>query len=355
MPSTQITYNSSNLSEKVKELRVRKIGRERPILYRGKFHVPYGIVKRLAIPQNHLILAEAANFNAKVDQFYLAIDNTLSAMIIAKEGTLTTKNHKIKIEKFFNHFSRRARLRDITQEHFAKFYSLWSKSRYKLFFPGSLDIHEMGLFTNHLYEFAVTELARFYRSDETLLYNEILKQLEIRSSDALVKEVGNIHEARQIDMEQISEGSGSRLESKLLNPWIYIRASLLSDNGETIKTIDSSQKIGDIVRDFLRLWEKLVSEIVEQNMTRIGTSIANNKLKRKGRDEVMKEAVEEVWKHPDILRFRLVLNLSYDSMSAKDELRKWAKLIAVTVGNLKDQNKAHKSGWENYRLSKTKR
>ena len=69
-------------------MKIRQLVRERPILYRGRFEVPTKVISRLAVASNHLILAEVTGFNGQVDQYYLAIDNLLSAIIIAKEGTL---------------------------------------------------------------------------------------------------------------------------------------------------------------------------------------------------------------------------------------------------------------------------
>jgi hypothetical protein len=67
-------------------MKIRKLGRERPLLYRGLFKVPAKVISRLAVANNHLILAGVAGFNGQVDQYYLAIDNLLSAIICMHAG-----------------------------------------------------------------------------------------------------------------------------------------------------------------------------------------------------------------------------------------------------------------------------
>lgn len=332
-------------------MKIRKIGRERPVLYRGRFDVPSSIVSRLAISQNHLVLAGTTSFNAKVDQYYLAIDNVLSAVIMAKEGTLSTTDHRKKIVKFFKHLGRRARIRSISKDDFVRFYSVWSNSRYRLYFPSSLEIYEMELFTWHLYDFAITEIARFFKSDETILSDYVSKLLDIHESEAILEESGRIHEIHQIELESLGEAYGGKLELKLLNPWNYIRISLISDRKEVISSIDSSKEIHDLLKELLKLWDRLISKIVWKNIERIGLGIANAKLRKKkvAEKQAIEEAIEETRKHPDILKFRLALNLSYNSMGAKEELTRWAKIIATSIRHDEHPNKAYKSGWETYR------
>ena len=133
----------------------KKIGRSRPVLYRGKFNVPQPIVKRLVAAMHHLILAKVANFNARVDQCYLAIDHLLSSVIMMKEGTLTTKDHRKKYEKFIKYFGKKAKSRKIEVKDFENFYKLWMKSRYKQYLPNSFETEKMELFASHLLSFIV--------------------------------------------------------------------------------------------------------------------------------------------------------------------------------------------------------
>lgn len=333
-------------------MKIRKIGRERPLLYRGKFNIPGPIISRLAISYNHLILAQISYFNAKVDQYYLAIDNALSAVIIAKEGTLSTTDHQKKIIKFLKHLQRRARIRSITQEDFDKFHNLWSKSRYDLFFPSISEIYEMRLFTSHLYWFAVTEIARFFKSDEKILASEIEKLLEVYESNAILEESSHIHEYHQMKAEEYGERFGGKLVLKMLNPWNYINISLVSDRNEIIEIVDLSKDIHDVLTDSLNSWDKLISKITMKNLERITLEIANNKMAKKKISQklAIKEALEQASKHPDVLGFRLVLNLSYDSMGAKEELTRFSKLISTSIRRDEHQHRAFVSGWENNKI-----
>ena len=331
-------------------MKIRKLGRERPVLYRGRFNIPSSIVSRLAISQNHLVLAGTTSFNAKVDQYYLAIDNVLSAVIMAKEGTLSTTDHRKKITKFFKYLGRRARIRRISKNDFERFYSLWLKSRYHLYFPSSLEIYEMDLFTWHLYSFAITEVARSFKSDEIILSDHVSRLIDVYASETILEESGRIHENYQMELESLGETYGGRLELKLLNPWNYIRVSLLSDRKEVITSIDSTEQIQDLLRDLVKLWDRLISKIVLRNIERIGLEIANAKLRKKKvtQKQAIEESLEATRMHPDILKFRLALNLSYNSMSAKEELTRWAKIIATSVRRDEHPNKAHRTGWEMY-------
>ncbi len=333
-------------------MKIREIGRNRPILYKGKFQVPKSVISRLAVSQNHLALAEMVNFNAKIDQYYLAIDNTLSAMIMAKESTLSTTDHRQKIAKFFKHFARRAKARSISRADFKAFYSLWSKSRYQLYFPSSKLTWEMGLFTAHLYDFAVTEISRFYKSDENLTAKEVVTLLKVYHSFALLEESSNVHEANQMMLEQEGEAYGGKLEIKLLNPWNYIHPSLVSDHREVIEIIDSSEEIQKLIQTFVQTWDKTIKKVVVMNLQKIGIDIANAKLRKKHieKEKAIEEAIEECRTHPELVRFRLALNFTYDSMSAKEELEKWSRIIAASIKSDQFPNKAHMTGWENYKL-----
>jgi hypothetical protein len=333
-------------------MKITEIGRARPILYRGKFNVPKSVVSRLAVSQNHLILAETANFNARVDQFYLAIDNALSALIMAKEGILGTTNHRKKIEIFFKYFSRRARIRSISKDDFDRFRTLWSKSRYRLYFPSSILTFEMGLFASHLYDFVVTEISRIFGSDEIIVSEKVGRLLRVHGCDAILEECSHIHEMNQTHLEGEGEACGRKLELKLLNPWNYVRVSLFSDHERVATSIDSSRDMHLLLRNCAVAWDKLIKEVIFKNIEQIGLDIANAKLRKKQivEQQAIEEAIEAYRDHPETLRFRLTMNFSYDSMSAEEELSKWTKIIAASI-RIIDQHprKAHKSAWENYR------
>lgn len=88
---------------------------------------------------------------------------------MAKEGALTTTSHKRKIARFFAHLGKRAKIRRIERTDFDEFYDLWAESRYNVYFPKSQVVEKIRLFTFHLFDFVVTETARFFKSDETIL------------------------------------------------------------------------------------------------------------------------------------------------------------------------------------------
>lgn len=332
-------------------MKIRKIGRERPVLYRGKFSVPQKVISRLAVSKNHLVLAQIANFNGKVDQFYLAIDNILSATIIAREGTLTTRDHRKKIEKFFKHFRRRAKIRSIDRIDFQEFYDLWLKSRYQLYFPSSTIVKKMGLFVSHLFDFAITEIARFFKSDETILAKKIDELLEIYQSEMILEEVGHIHEYRQMEAEHLGEIYGAKLGMKLANPWNFIEISLLTDNKAIADIIDQSEKIREILVDFLKIWDGLVSEIRHLNLKRVAIEIANAKMEKRDvdRDKALKEAFEVAARHPKTWKFRLVLNSAFDSSEPKEIASFFSRMMEASQDMIEHPRKAIRNGWEIYK------
>ena len=332
-------------------MKIREIGRERPVLYRGKFDVPPKVTSRLAVSSNHLVLSEIANFNGKVDQYYLAIDNLLSAVIVAKEGRLTTLNHRKKIDKFFRHLRRRAKIRRICKTDFYEFYRLWQRSRYRLYFPSSSTVEKMWWFTSHLYEFAVTEIARFFKSDETILAREIDKLLEIHQSEAISEEVAHIHESRQMEAEHLGEIHGARLGMKLANPWNYIEVSFLSDSKAIADIIDQSKKIREVLADFLTKWDRLVSEIQGLNLERVALKIASEKMKKKAidKDIALDEAIIAAGKHPETSRFRLVLNITLDQSEPKKIASQFLRMRQAAFDMINNPNRTKKTGWEIYK------
>jgi len=331
-------------------MRLSKIGRKRPILYRGKFNVPLPIIKRLAAAKNHFILAKIDNFNGKVNQYYLTIDNILSAVIMAKEGTLTTTDHRKKITKFFKYLKRQAKARSIDEEDFYHFYKLWQKCRYSLYYPKSTEIEKIELFSLHLLEFAVTELARLYKSDETILAQKVDELLEVYQSEALLDEVANIHEYRQIEAERLGELYGRKFEMKFMNPWNFIDISLITDCKEIAEIIDNSDEIRNLMFKTLKTLEQMIFKIRELNFIRIVKEIADAKIRKsaKKREVAIDEAIDAATKHPG-MKFRLALNFTYDSKDYKDleKIKSW--LIHAISDILTNPNKTIKTGWEIYK------
>jgi len=300
-------------------MKITKLGRERPILYRGRFAVPAQVVSRLAVASNHLVLAEIAGFNGQVDQYYLAIDNLLSAIIMAKEETLTTTKHSEKIEKFFKHLTRRAKIRSIDKSDFYGFYQLWTKSRYRLYFPDSATVWKMRLFTSHLFEFSITEIARFFKSDETILTQKVNKMLEIYQTTAILEEASIIHERHQMQAEEFGDAHGYKLGMKLANPWNFINLSLLSDRQDIAEIIDNSREIRKTLTKMLEDWDELVAKIQMANLKQLTLEIANAKMKKRkiSQDKALQEALEAIPTHPRFHEFRLALNLSIDISGPK--------------------------------------
>lgn len=329
-------------------MKIRKIGRARPILYRGKFNVPLPVIKRLAASKNHGLLAGITNFNGKIDQYYLTIDNILSAVILAKEGNLTTTDHRIKITKFYNHLKHRAKIRSIEKEDFYGFYNLWSRSRYRLFFPSSSDIEKIELFSQHLLEFSITEIARFFKSDETILSKNIEKLLKVYRNEAILEEVGHIHEYHQMEAESMGERYGGKLFRKLLNPWNFIDVSILTDRKNVNKLLNDSDEIHSLFADFLKTWDQLIDKIQLNNFDRIVSEIANGKIKKHGIDEkvAIKEAIEAASLHPEVQRFRLSLNFTYDSSGPKRTVLYYSKMMKAALDLSDNPNKPILTGWE---------
>jgi len=329
-------------------MKIRKIGRARPILYRGKFNVPLPVIKRLATAKNHYNLAGVTNFNGKIDQYYLTIDNVLSAIILAKEGNLTTTDHRIKIKKFFNHLNRRARIRSIEKEDFYGFYDLWSRSRYRLFFPSSSDIEKIELFAKHLLVFSITEISRFFKSDETILSNKVDELIKVYINEAIIEEVGHIHEYHQMEAESLGERYGGKLIRKFLNPWNFIDVSILSDRKNVDKHLDDSDEIHSIFADLLKTLDQLVDNIQLNNFNRIVSEIANGKIKKHGIDEqvAIKEAIKAASIHPEVQRFRLSLNFTYDSSGPRRTVQYYSKMMKAALDLSDNPTKPILTGWE---------
>lgn len=332
-------------------MKVRKVGRERRVLYKRKFKVPQQVVSRLAVAKTHLILAPVGNPNVKVDSYYLAIDNILSAIIIAKESSLTTTSHRKKIDKFFSHLKRRAEIRLIERSDFNKFYRLWSKSRYKLYLPTWPEVFEITCFTHHLFDFAVTELARSFKSDERILHEEINKLLKMYRCTSVLEESEHFLQAYQQEAELEGDMHGHRLTRKLLNPWNFIEVSLLTDSKQIAHDIDNT-KIRKLIRNLLKAANELFTEIQLDNLKLLASKITRSKVEKRQKDEetALEEGIEAALSHPELLKFRLIFTFNYDSSEPKETLEMLGKII---FQKLKDKNeyKTVKTFWELLKLS----
>jgi len=328
-------------------MRITKLGRKRPILYQGKFDVPNNVISRLAVGKTHLLLAQTSNFNGKVDEFYLAIDNLLSALIVAKEGSLTTLIHGKKIEKFFKHLRLRAKIRSIEKTDVTIFFKLWQKSRYRLYFPRSSTIEKIRLFTQHLYDFMVTEIARYFKSDERILAQRIEKRVEIFQSKIIDEEAAEIHEYKQMEAERIGEMYGAKLGMKLSNPWNFMEISLLTDRKDIAAIIDTSPEIRKALFDVLMKWDELVSKVQMLNTEHIVKKIVAARMKKKKIDmETAMKDIVSITTHPEIHKLRIILNFAIDTYEPKRMGKKLARMMQETKNLIKNPNKSIKSGWE---------
>lgn len=333
---------------KIKGLKIRKLGKKRPLLYKGKFGVPRDVIQRLRIAKNHLILAQIAHFNGKINQYYMTIDNLLAAVIITKEGDLTTQSHHEKIKKFFKHLGRRAKIRRIERTDFKEFYDLWAESRYSFYFPKSKVVERIRLFTFHLFDFVITEIARIYKSDETILSETVNEGIKVYQSDAILEKASDLHDYHEMEAEQIGDRYGSKLGMKLANPWNFMDIALVSDREDIIELIDNSKEIENILYKLLIEWDDLVFKTWELNYKKICLKMAKAKMakRRISLETALNECFESAAKHPDAHGFRLVLDFSYDPFDPKRAGKFWIKMI----NNIRDldanPNKTIKNGWE---------
>jgi hypothetical protein len=333
-------------------IKARKLGRERPKLYRGKFKVPSQVAVRLATAKAHLILAEGTALNIKVDLLYLAIDNVLSAAIIAKESSLTTTSHKKKITKFFKHFSIRAKARALEKADFERFYELWLKSRYQLFGPSWQEVMDMDRFASHVYDVGVTEIARSFRSDETILAREVEKLVHVYKSDRLHEVAERIHEEHEQAAEEAGEMYGGKLARKFLNPWNYMRMSLVSDRKGIRDIVDESNEFDKPLRNLLDSWDIIVNKSTVNNLVRLAYDIAACKMKKRRVDEkeARRQALEAARNHPELLKFRLMLSLVFDSSEPRETLGMWGRAISSTMREITEQpRRMALDAWETWK------
>jgi len=332
-------------------MKIKKMGRERPVLYRDRFSVPLTIIKRLAASKNHFVLAQITKFNGEIDQYYLVIDNLLSAIIIAKRGALTTTNHLKKISEFFKYMEKRAKIRSIEMSDFFGFYKLWLRSRYTLYFPKSSEIEKIRLFSMHLLEFANTEIARLFKSDETILAEKTDELLEIYQSEAILEEAEHIHEYHQIEAERIGDMYGSKLGMKLANRWNFIDVSLLADRAEIRDIVDQSEEIRELLIATLKNWDEIISRVQSLMLKRIALQITSSKMKKKAVniDVAMKEAIEAAARHPKTHNFRLTLNIMCDFNEPRKTASSFSRLMKASRDMIEHPHRPVMTGWEIYK------
>jgi len=197
-----------------------------------------------------------------------------------------------------------------------------------------------------LLSFIVTEIARHFKSDETILHERINESLQIFESEAFLKEVANIHEYHQMEAERLGEIYGCKLGMKIANPWNFINASLLADRKDIVKIIDESEEIRAILTKLIEAWDELVAKVQYLNFIKVATEIANAKI-QKGKDKevAVEEALKEAVKHPKFQNFRLALNLAFDSR----DIKKTALFKVMTMalkGLVLNTRKIKQSYWE---------
>lgn len=329
-------------------MRIRKIGRERPILHRGMFSVPDNVTRRLSVAKTHLIFAQAVGLNAKVDLLYLGVDNALTAAIMAKEKVLTTTSHSRKIEKFFKHYGRQARGRSIDKEDLNWLRSSWERYRYHLELPKWSEMEKMRNLALHTYDVVITEVARSFKSDETILRTKADAGVIVYESEGLGEIAEHFHEVREMEAESYGDEHGGGLSLKLLNEWNYIRATLLSDKKDVIKILDESKDAQAQVKQILESWERLLYLTKKGLLLKLARSIAEEKINRKGAkpEKAAEEAIEAARNHPDLHRFRLYFALSFDSSEPREMLGQWASLLKAAIDSISKPNMIPKQGWE---------
>lgn len=278
----------------------------------------------------------------------MTIDNLLAAVITAKAGCLTTTRHPEKIERFFAYMGKKAHLRKIEQADFDEFYQLWADSRYRVYFPKSEVVERIRLFSDHLFKFVNTEIARFYKSDETLLVKEVDNQLKVYYSECIEREASFFHERRQMEAEEVGDRGGPGLGMKLSNPWNFMDLSLVSDRKDLCEIIDNSEDIKKAIETILKNWEDLIAEVSALLLSKTALEIAYAKAKRKATtvEAVLPEAVEIAGKNPVAHRFRLVLDLSYDSSEPRKTVENFSMLMKAARDRSLNPKKAELNGWE---------
>jgi hypothetical protein len=304
--------------------------------------VPISVINRLVIAETHDLLSTITTFNSAVDQLYLAIDNTLTALIMVNEGTLTTRKHPEKIDYFFKAVRNPATY-GIEKRDFERFYKIWSKSRYNGHIPTWTELYEMRVFTAHLLSVAVTEIARFYKSDENILNSKVMASLPVYPSNGINEHISVLHERDQMIAEEQGEIFGNKLGRKLLNPWNFINISLFTDKKELTEAIDNSAKIQSLLREIVENVDEFFTQVQLKKYEMIASSIARGKQK-KGKSE--KNAIEETipasFKHSDLLKFRIAFSAIYDSSEPKDTVDMIGGIFASYLHQLGAGNKGIK-------------
>lgn len=195
------------------------------------------------------------------------------------------------------------------------------------------------------------EIARLFKSDETILAKKVDELLEVYQSEVILEEAGHIHEYHQMEAELLGDRYGSKLGMKLANRWNFINVSLLTDHKEICEIIKQSEEIRELLIETLKNWDQLVSKIQGLNLKRIALQIAEAKMEKKAinLDDAMKEAVEAAAKHPEAYKFRLTLNSTYDSSGPKKTALSFSRIMKASRDMIENPNRAVMTGWEIYK------
>src|SRR5206468_3818037 len=170
-----------------------------------------------------------------------------------------------------------------------------------------LELKEMSSFTQHLFRFGITEIARSMKSDEVLLANKVHDSVGLFFSDTIGEFVGEVHDQRQEEAEEAGEVYGSKLERKFLNPWLYADVTLFADRPEVIRTVDTDARINEMLRGTVKSWDELINRIQWKNLKRLTSKIASSRTKESVQKESAQDVVSRATEDPDFLKFRLAL------------------------------------------------
>ena len=130
--------------------------------------------------------------------------------------------------------------------------------------------------------------------------------------------------------------------------------TLVSDKKGVIGIIDNSNEITKLTFNILKQWDALISKIIENNINKKAIEIfqAKKSGNTNNSDELlMKEAIKAAVNQPDVHKFRLVLDLSYDANKPGSVLEDYAKLIKGAMDQINNPKGIRTSGWENFKRS----
>jgi len=221
-----------------------------------------------------------------------------------------------------------------------------------LFGPSWQEVMDMDRFASHVYDVGVTEIARSFRSDETILAREVEKLVHVYKSDRLHEVAERIHEEHEQAAEEAGEMYGGKLARKFLNPWNYMRMSLVSDRKGIRDIVDESNEFDKPLRNLLDSWDIIVNKSTVNNLVRLAYDIAARKMKKRRVDEkeARRQALEAARNHPELLKFRLMLSLVFDSSEPRETLGMWGRAISSTMREITEQpRRMALDAWETWK------